>query len=234
MLDGGKYYRYYMDIDRIVKELPDAKKYFNQYGTIALAGLSNLFYSNENHMRSEMYAIYHNLFDEPIAMYNPNVIMLEDTSKFLTIPFQHERLRFFSDNVPFLQIVLSGYIPYYSSYLNFSANKQMDTLRLIDFGGHPAYLITYQPSHLLSKTFSNNYYASYYGNIDDNIVETYQFVYNALEKVLGEEISNREVLAKGVVRVTYANNVQIIVNYTDTDYDYEGAIVSARNYLVRE
>jgi len=234
MLDGGKYYRYYMDIDRIVKVLPDAKKYFNQYGTIALAGLSNLFYSNENHMRSEMYAIYHNLFDEPIAMYNPNVIMLEDTSKFLTIPFQHERLRFFSDNVPFLQIVLSGYIPYYSSYLNFSANKQMDTLRLIDFGGHPAYLITYQPSHLLSKTFSNNYYASYYGNIDDNIVETYQFVYNALEKVLGEEISNREVLAKGVVRVTYANNVQIIVNYTDTDYDYEGAIVSARNYLVRE
>lgn len=232
-LENREYYRFYMDIDRIIKEVPDAKKYFSKYGALALAGLSNLFYSNKNHMRVEMYDIYQNLFDEPIAMYNPNVIMLEDTAKFLTIPFQHERLRFFTDNVPFLQIVLSGYIPYYSNYLNFSANIHMDVLRSIDFGSQPAYLITYQPSHLLSNTFSNDYYASYYGNLDENIVETYQFIYNALEKVLGEEIIYREVLAKGIVRVTYSNDVKIIINYTNTDYEYEGEIVSAGNYLVK-
>ncbi|NLC95130.1 MAG: hypothetical protein GX676_05510 [Bacilli bacterium] len=64
-------------------------------------------------------------------------------------------------------------------------------------------------------------------------METYQFIYNALEKVLGEEIIYREVLAKGIVRVTYSNDVKIIINYTNTDYEYEGEIVSAGNYLVK-
>lgn len=233
-LNGGEHYRYYADIDKVVNQFPSAYKDLQNYGGMALDGLSNLFYSNKNHDRNEMYSIYDSLLSEKIAMFNPNAIMLKNTSRFLNSPFQHERLRFFTDNVPFLQIVLSGYVPYYSTYLNFSANMQMDILKVIDFGANPAYLITHEPSHLLSNTFSREYYASYYGNLDEYIVDSYEYINNALQHVLGEEIVNREVVAFGVVVVTYSNDVQIIINYSDVPYNYEGLEVAAQDYMVRK
>lgn len=231
---NGESYRFYTDIENIIKEFPKAKKTIDSYGGMALDGLTHLFYSNENYQRHEMYELYQSLLDEPIPMYRPNLVMLPYTSKYLTMPFQHERLQFITDSVPFLQIVLSGYIPYYSAFINFSANMQVDVLRLIDYGANPAYLITYEPSHLLSRTFSNEFYASYFGNLEDFIVENYEYVNEALKHVLGESITNREVISEGIVAVTYSNGVEIIINYTNQDYMYDGVIVQALDYVVRK
>lgn len=231
---NGEYYRFYVDIDQIIKEYPKAKKTIADYGGMALDGLSYLFYSNENHKRHEMYEIYHQLIGEPIPMYRPNFVMLPYTNKYLMMPLQHERLQFITDSVPFLPIVLSGYVPYYSSFINFSANMQMDVLRLIDYGANPAFLITYEPSHLLSKTFSNEFYASYFGNLEDFIVENYHYVNEALQFVRGEAIIGREVVQEGVVVVSYRNGVEIIINYTTQDVTYKGITVKALDYAVRK
>lgn len=233
-IQNGEYYRFYADIDTVMNEFPKAKKTINTYGGMALDGLSYLFYSNENHQRHEMYDNYYNLLDEAIPMYRPNEVMLRYTSKYLTSPFQHERLRFITDSVPFIQIVLSGYVPYYSSFLNFSANMQIDVLRIIDYGANPAFLLTYEPSHLLSDTFSNEFYASYYGNLREFIADSYHYINDALKHVRGEAIVDREVLDLGIVRVEYSNGVEIYLNYSETDYPLDEVIIPAHDYLVRK
>ncbi len=225
-------YQYYIDIAEIIDHFPMAKKDLDKYGGMALDGLSNKFYSNRNNKRNEMYAKYDKLLDEPISMYNPNQIMLKDTSKYLTTPINHDRFRFFTDNVPFIQIVLSGYVPAYSEFLNFSANMNMDILKVIDYGINPAYLITWEQSHLLSNTYSNDYYATYYGNLKPYIIDTYHYVKAALADVYGEEIISRDVISEGVVKVGYANGIDIIINYTSDTYEYEGQQVNPQDYLV--
>lgn len=228
----GEYVKFYVDIDRIVKEFPKAYKKINEYGGMALDGLSNHFYSNKKHMRDEMYKIYDNLLAENIPMYDPNQIMLKRTSMYLTMPLVHERLKIFTDSVPFLPIVLSGYIPTYSSYLNFSANMNLDILKTIDYGIYPAYLITKEPSHLLSDTLSREYYGSYYGNLKDYIVSDYHFINDALKQVIGEEIVSRTVIEEGVVVTKYTNDFEIIINYKREPFEYKGIQVKPMNYIV--
>lgn len=228
------YYQYFIDIDTVLKQFPKALKTIEGYGGMALDGLSNQLYSNKRHTRDEMIPIYENLLTQPIPMYQPNDLMLAQTSKYLNTPLNHERLRFFTDNVPFLQIVLSGYIPYYSNFLNFSANSNIDRLKAIDFGVNPAYLVTKEASHLLSKTFSRNYYATYYGNLSNHIVESYEFISGALNNVYGEEIISRHVVEKGLVIVGYSNGMEIIINYNPTKLTYQGITIDAHNYHVRK
>ncbi len=230
---AGDYFENYMDIKTIINTFPKAYNQIENYGGMALDGLSNNFYSNQKYTREEMYNYYDNLLTDKIPMYDPNQIMLSHTSKFLTIPLQHERLKFFTDNVPFLEIVLSGYMPYYSTYLNFSANMRLDILKVIDFGANPAYLITKQPSHLLTNTLSREFYGSYYGNLSNYIVDDYQYINDALKNVIGQEIISRTVIADGIVVVKYSNNVEIMINYSSNNYDDQnGNIVDAMDYLV--
>jgi len=230
---NGDYFEYYMDIEKVQDVFPKAYTEVQKYGGMALDGLSNYFYSNEDIDREELYEIYDHLLDKKIPMYNPNLIMLENTSRFLTMPLLHERLKFFTDSVPFLQIALSGYLPYYSSYLNFSANMSMDVLKVIDYGSYPSYLITKQPSHLLTNTMSRGFYGSYYGNLNDYIINNYHYINDALKNVVGHEIVSRNVITDGVVVVKYDNGYEIFINYTHEVYDNQnGIVVDPVDYLV--
>ena len=148
------------------------------------------------------------------------------------MPLYHDRTRFITDSVPFLQIVLRGYVDYYSTYLNFSTNQSIDVLKCIEYGSNPAYLISYEPSHLLSNTLSNYLYATHFASNKENIINQTTMITEALSGVVGETITAREVLALGVVKVTYSNGTSIYVNYTDSIQKVDGLEILAQNYKV--
>jgi len=230
----GDYYEYFANIDSVLNRFDRAYNDLTAYGGMALDGLSYQFYSNRDYSRTEMIDKYLDLINDPVPMVRPNSLMLYGTSEYLNIPFQHERLRFFTDNVPFLQIVLSGEIPYYSRHLNFSANRQIDLLKAIDFGANPAYLVTQEPSHLLSRTSSRGFYGTHYENLEIQIIDDYHFINQALREVNGHAIVNREVLREGLVKVTYSNDVSIYINYRAEAIEVDGHLIDALNYLVRK
>lgn len=148
------------------------------------------------------------------------------------MPLYSERLRFYTDSVPFLQILLKGYIDYYSSYLNFSSNTKMDILKCIEYGIYPAYLVTKEESYLLADTLSSNYYATTFDKCKDEIVETYNYINKALKEVIGAEIMGRTTLESGIYLVEYSNGKKIIVNYSDIDYNYSGHTITSLGYEV--
>jgi hypothetical protein len=115
--------------------------------------------------------------------------------------------------------VLRGYVDLYSTYLNFSSNQDLDVLKCIEYGVYPAYLITDKASHHLSDTLSNNLYATEYGRVRDKMISQYTKIKTALDPVAGAQIVGREVLALGVVEVTYSNGVAIVVDYNTMEYE---------------
>ena len=70
---------------------------------------------------------------------------------------------------------------------------------------------------------------------EDLIQELYAEVNDALKHTINYSWVNREVLAPGVIVNTYENGtdtVQIVINYTDDQYDYNGETVEPVSYMV--
>jgi len=77
-----------------------------------------------------------------VAFYSPNAYILDFTKAYFDMPITDSGYIYTTDVVPFLQIVLAGYVPYYGKALNFSSEIKMDLLRHIDYGVYPSYFLT--------------------------------------------------------------------------------------------
>jgi hypothetical protein len=169
-----------------------------------------------------------------VALYEPNVYAWKQANRYLDIPMYSSNYVFETDTVPFLQIVLKGYIPYFAPFSNFNASPAEDILRMIEYGAYPSYLLTDQPSHLLKETPSKGVYTSEFDLWKDKIVEQYKRIEQSLGQVEGASITAREIPKAGVVEVSYSNGKMIIVNYTDSSYSAYGTQVQAQDFAVIE
>lgn len=219
-------YTFFTDVKTIEEGL---EKVINKYEEkVAYDGVTQYLYGDYNHeyTRQNTLDLYGSVFgNELYPMYVPNAYLLGNTSKYLNMPLYHEKMKFITDSVPFTQIVLRGYVDLYSSYLNFSSNQELDVLKCIEYGVYPAYLITEEASHKLSKTLSNNLYATEYDRVKDKMISQYTQVKSVLDQVVGAQIVGRNVLAIGVVEVIYSNGVTVVANYTNAPYTYSKDLV---------
>ena len=228
---GVNKYKFYANLKDVEKYTLKAT---SVYDFIALDGIGYRLYGDHNNELTKTEALYKLstlLGDNKYPLYSPNYYMLKNTEKYLNTPLYAERLRFFSDSVPFLEILLKGYIDYYSPYLNFSSNEKMDVLKCIEYSCYPAFLVTKEESYKLADTLSSNYYATTFAKCQDAIVKNYQMINEALKPVIGAEIIERNALALGVYQVIYSNNYQIFVNYTDNDYTYDDISIPSLGYI---
>jgi hypothetical protein len=167
-----------------------------------------------------------------VALYEPNTYLWNTADRYLDIPMYSSNYVYETDTVPFMQIVLKGYMPYYAPFSNFHSDPKDQVLRMIEYGAYPSFLLTDEPSHLLVKTPSKDVYTSEFKIWKDEIIEQYQKVEESLGEVEGERIESRKVPQTGVVEVTYSNGKLIIVNYTDETYTSNGIEVEAKNFAV--
>jgi len=224
----------YKLISNVAYSVKYTKEALKSNEKIAIDGYGNYLYgdSDNNYTREEAYALLTNSITEKVPMFKPNAYFFTNTSAYLNMPLYHDGLRFITDSVPFLQIVLSGYIPYYSTYLNFSANQKLDVLKCVEYGSFPSYLLTEEESHNLSDTLSSNLYATTYSRLSSDMTKNINYINGALSYVSGSSITGREVLDSGVVKVTYDSGVSIIVNYKESSYNYNGTIINSMDYEV--
>jgi hypothetical protein len=150
------------------------------------------------------------------------------------MPLSNSGYIYMTDTVPFIQIVLAGYVPYYGSALNFSSNLQEDLLKHADFGIYPSYFVTHDVTAKILNTKSNWIYTSSYSQWSQTIKQTYQWLDDLLAPVYGQEIVARDVLEAGVVATTYANGKQIIVNYNSQPITTGGIAVQGKGAVLTE
>lgn len=169
-----------------------------------------------------------------LVLYRPNDYLFSAADAYLDMPLGDNGYVYTSETVPFLPIVLAGYLPYYGEALNFSANLQEDLLRHVDYGIYPSYFLTQRATAAMLNTRSNWIFTSSYAQWGEHIRETYRWMNGLLGPVRGQTIVARHQLAEGVFATSYANDKQIIVNYTERPFFYQGVTVEARNALLLE
>ncbi|PLR99077.1 DUF5696 domain-containing protein [Bacillus sp. T33-2] len=190
--------------------------------------------------REKTIETYNELFRElnksmgSISLYGPNVYAWNQSDRYLDVPMFSSNYVSVTDTVPFLQIVLKGYLPYFAPFSNFNANPEENVLRMIEYGAYPSFLLTDQPSSLLMDTPSKDVYTSEFSVWKDEIAEQYAKVEQSLGRVEGAAIVARDVPQAGIVEVSYSNGKMIIVNYTDKPYSKDSIQVAAKDFAVVE
>lgn len=237
---------YYMSGSKAERVVADDIRSFPEQdiSRIAVENTGNILFSElekqKVRSRSGTAEIYSSLMErlndslQAVAMYAPHDYMLPYTDRYLDVPMYSSQRIFETDTVPFVQMVLKGYMDYYAPYSNFFANGQEELLRLIEFGAYPSYYMTHEPSYKLKFTNSSDLYTSTFREWKQDIADSYRILNEALGPVSGATMESREVLARNVVKVSYSNGVDIYVNYTENDYDKNGITVPGKGFRVIE
>jgi hypothetical protein len=169
-----------------------------------------------------------------LGIYRPNDYLFGLAQAYYDMPLGDNGYIYTSEPVPFLPIVLAGYMPYYGGALNFSSNQQDDLLRLVEYGIYPSFFLTHEPTAKLLNTPANWIYSSSYDQWGETIRHTYVWMNSLLAPVRGQEIVAHHRIAEGVYATTYANGRQIIVNYSDRPYVSDQIAVEEKGALLLE
>ena len=231
---------YYLAPKTVAQKMANAAQALKTAGAsemvLDLVG-NNLFSSwskSHTNTRTETMEIFAGLDAEGMktGVYTASAYMWQNADAIYAVPSSHSGYMVFSDTVPFLQMVLKGYVDYYADYSNFNADRQTELLQMVEYGSYPSWIVTGKNSLELLNTPSSWLYTSEYNVWKGEMIDEYQFVAQALEAVDGYKIVSHEKLAEGVIRITYDNGVSIVINYTDRAYNNGGVKVDSMRYTV--
>ena len=231
--------KYLLEHAKVSKMIDDSIEHLDDYAHTGLVidSMGELLYedyANKSNL-NDLIDLFHKKVENyqgKLALRDANSYMFDVMDAYYRFPMYTSQYVTFDDTVPFLAIALSGIMELYGPFANFYPYAKDELLRLVDFGIYPSFIVTEESSKLLLKTGLESIYASRYEDIRSAIFVYYDFVNNALKHVIGDMIVSREVLASGVVKVTYASGVRIVVNYLEEPYTHLGQVVDAKGYYV--
>ena len=168
--------------------------------------------------------------DVDISLSNPNSYMFNVMDSYVDTPIEYSAYLIETESVPFLQMVLGGYVPMYSSALNLDYTGKNLTLRLIDSNVYPSFILTKEDAIELYGTDSQSIFTSSYNVWSYTVRQTYETVNAVLQNVVGEQIIHREKVPGQEVYInTYSNGVKTVVNYSSQTYIYNNVTVEAQS-----
>lgn len=216
---------------------------FNKYGidSVALGGFDHaiftsyknrVIFSDENMQNIVDTLAYFEENDVSTNLYLPDAYLLNYVDEYYDAPIGSSEFSFQSATIPFLQLVVGGYMDLYSPYLNFVSDETTSLLRMVEFGVFPSYLLTGSSPYVLKTTNSSNVYISEYSVLSRRISDYYSLINEGLTSTIGREMTDHSFLAEGVSLIEYDGTTQIIVNYNDVDFVIDGITIPSQGYVV--
>lgn len=148
------------------------------------------------------------------------------------LPLTSSRYNGFKEDVPFLQILLHGYVSYSSESINLQSDDDTYFLRMVEYGALPLYAFAdTSEKSLLDTEFS------WLTSPDaeawlPTLVERQQAVLSVYAQIQDQPIIGHSRLTENVYQTTYANGARIVVNYSGQDVSVDGSTVPARDFVL--
>jgi hypothetical protein len=149
------------------------------------------------------------------------------------MPLGSSHYIFSDETIPFMQIALHGLIPYTAPPSNLRDDQRMEFLRALEYGAQPSYELTYEDPVLLKRTMVDDLFSTKFEDWLDRSVEEYSQIEAVLNQVSNIPIDHHEMLQSGVYRTSYANGLQVIVNYNETAVTAEGLVIKPYGFEVK-
>ena len=221
-----------------VKELMDTVKIEN----LAFSDLGSLMYgsyqSKDMNFKSQTVKYFNELMAEYGNEYNylfsnPNDYAISYATVITDVPYSATEYSIFKYSVPFYQLVMSGYVDYSGESINMSDEYTFDYYKMksIETLSNLSMTWTYERTTDLIETEYNYLYSTYYNNWYDKTISLYEELMNL--NIYNSKLVNHEYIYNtDIIKTTYSNGTEIILNYSNADYIYNGVTINANNYKV--
>ena len=232
---------YYLTPRRTAEILKDyEKRYASSVLGLTLATLPGTLFSyysaGRNYTRGDTLSAYMDALDAldgmTLALKNPLAAYYPYMDAYLDMPLSCTSYSFITAEVPFLPLVLSGHVPYWGSYNNFDSNQRRQTLKLVEYGAFPSFLVTAEEVQKLINTNSSDVFTAQWAVIGETAAETDAQIRSLWEEIGGRRMTDHTLLAPQTARVQYGDDLAIVVNYGDKPYPYGGKEVPPLGYVI--
>lgn len=160
-----------------------------------------------------------------------NAYVLPYAESLVDVPLTSSGRRIESQSVPFVPMVLHGYVSYSGTALNLSQNFQQAFLETIEAGADLQFRLMAAENTSLKNTNVDNTFSVSASYWMDQVVELYTRWQQDLSAVAGMPITSHT--RQGDVAVTtYQNGTRVYVNYSDAAVQADGISIPALDYVV--
>lgn len=163
-----------------------------------------------------------------------NDYVLPYADHIVRLPFASNNYNIFDRDVPFMQLVLKGYVPFAGEPFNLAQEPENVMLRTVETGGIPYYAGASATSSVVKGTDFAYLYAVHYGDWLEEALEFYRRANAELAGLRSAKIVDHEMLEEGLYRTTFEGGVQVLVNYNPHSVAVGEFSVGAEDYLVIE
>ena len=159
-----------------------------------------------------------------------NQYALKYADSVIDIPVTSSELSMESYSVPFVSMVLHGYLDYSGPVLNQQGNYTEALLKNIENGAGLNYLLMTGDQLILTDTAYSDYYAVTASKWQDEIVATYADLNKTFAGLSNCTITDHKKLADKVFQTVYSNGTSIFVNYNDEAVTVNDTTIGAMSY----
>ncbi len=243
LYDGVSHNGYYLLAPRYLDYAVDGfLKDAKDYDKIAIMGLAGMYYADyrfNNMLNGAQGAavISENLAkfsDKKVALENPFMDNIAYGSIAVDVSKESSDYATFSHTIPFRQLVMNGICDYTTENVNISSkNAEYFVLQAAELGSYPKYILTSKPVTSLKNTDYHYLYSAQYDLLKDGIKAMYAQIADIRGRIGTNEITGHTCLAEKVYKTTYANGVEVIVNYNLHSVELEdGTVLEAEAYRI--
>lgn len=171
-----------------------------------------------------------------LLVYGGNAYGLGYTTDVVNAPLTGSKFFIVDEIVPFYAMVVHGYINYTGTEMNLSQSPERTDLLLdyIENGAALRYVVSWENSDAIKYSGLNTMYSVQYELYEEEILEFYRLMSDALQDVMNVPIIGHEILSEDVRKVTYENGVVIYINRGTEDVLVDGINVPAKWYEKKE
>ncbi|OLA53769.1 MAG: hypothetical protein BHW37_07000 [Firmicutes bacterium CAG:272_52_7] len=113
----------------------------------------------------------------------------------LKVALDSSNFTYASESVPMFGLIYHGYLDFAGSATNMAGDIRYETLKILENGANPYFILVYQNSEKLKEnTTLSEYFSISYANWKDDLIATYGKLNNALGKVMNASITGHEFL----------------------------------------
>lgn len=227
--------------DVIVEKLPGILKKTNQLGinNLALSTVGEQMFSDFTEDKVRYRDAVQDDMVTIMQQVKENGRLMVDTGNAYTLPYADDimgvslgcsNLSFEKTEVPFLQIVLHGFVSYSGDSMNLSDDYDMQLLKSAEYGANLAYTLNYADAEMVKNTNYSELYSTNFEHWKDAAIAEYQRVAAVLDGCQSSTIEDHKQLAADVYMTVYENGAAVVVNYSDKAYTYNNTTIDAKNF----
>ena len=168
--------------------------------------------------------------DLRLLMDNPGDFLLPYTAAVLNLPVESSRYDLTDVSIPFVQLALSGLVPYAVEPINLDADSHRLFLKALETGSTLHYALITKDNKRVIDTRLNTLFSADYALWRDEMLQAYEAAEQVRRAAAGSPITGHEMLTDEVTATTYGNGVRVLINYGTAAYTADGVTVEAGGY----